>query len=140
MSRQFDEYMEDKFEYQGELKSLIFPTSFSELVAAIIDFATHEEDTSRYEEMKERQNDYIQEYLSLIGDFDNSILVSNIIHLAKSNDIRLGELEKMLGISTGYISRTAKENTNKRLSIDVVWKIAHFFNISIDSLVSDCDG
>lgn len=32
MSRQFDENMEDKFEYQGELKSLIFPTSFSELV------------------------------------------------------------------------------------------------------------
>ena len=31
MSRQFDEYMEDKFEYQGELKSLIEPTSFSEL-------------------------------------------------------------------------------------------------------------
>ena len=145
MSRQFDENMEDKFEYQGELKSLIFPTSFSELVEAlgirntlqsIIDFATHEEDTSGYEEMRERQNDYIQEYLSLIGDFDNSVLVSNIIHLAKSNDIRLGELEKMLGISTGYISRTAKENTNKRLSIDVVWKIAHFFNVSIDGLVN----
>ena len=25
MSRQFDEYMEDKFEYQGERKSLIYP-------------------------------------------------------------------------------------------------------------------
>lgn len=86
--------------------------------------------------MKERQNEYIQEYLSSIGNFDNSILVSNITHLAKSNDIRLGELEKMLGISTGYISRTAKENTNKRLSIDVVWKLSQFFNVSIDELVS----
>lgn len=35
MSRQFDEYMEDKFEYQGELKSLIEPTSFPELVSAL---------------------------------------------------------------------------------------------------------
>lgn len=35
MSRQFDQYMEDKFEYQGELKSLIYPTSFSELVSAL---------------------------------------------------------------------------------------------------------
>ena len=145
MSRQFDEYMEDKFEYQGERKTLIYPTSFSELTEAlgirntlqsIIDFATRDEDTSGYEEMKERQNEYIQEYLSSIGDFDNSILVSNITHLAKSNDIRLGELEKMLGISTGYISRTAKENTNKRLSIDVVWKLSQFFNVSIDELVS----
>ena len=145
MSRQFDEYMEDKFEYQGERKTLIYPTSFAELTEAlgvrntlqsIIDFATRDEDTSGYEEMKERQNEYIQEYLSSIGDFDNSILVSNITHLAKSNDIRLGELEKMLGISTGYISRTAKENTNKRLSIDVVWKLSQFFNVSIDELVS----
>lgn len=145
MSRQFDQYMEDKFEYQGELKSLIYPTSFSELVSAleirdtlqaIIDSATREEDPSGYKEMKEQQNDYIQEYLNSIGDFDNSILISNIIYLAKSNGIRLGELEKMLGISTGYISRTAKENTNKRLSIDVVWKIANFFDLGIDDLVN----
>ena len=124
MSRQFDEYMEHKFEYQGELKSLIEPTSFPELVSAlsvrdtlqaIIDFALREEDTSGYEELKERQNDYIQEYLNSIGDFDNRILISNIAFLAKSNGIRLGELEKMLGISAGYISRTAKENTGKRL-------------------------
>ena len=91
MSRQFDEYMEDKFEYQGELKSLIEPTSFPELVSAlsvrdtlqaIIDFALREEDTSGYEELKERQNDYIQEYLNSIGDFDNRILISNIAYIA----------------------------------------------------------
>lgn len=55
MSRQFDEYMEDKFEYQGERKTLIYPTSFAELTEAlgvrntlqsIIDFATRDEDTS----------------------------------------------------------------------------------------------
>ena len=42
----------------------------------------------------------------------------------------------MLGISTGYISRTARENASKRLSIDVVWKIAKFFEVSIDDLIS----
>lgn len=105
MSRQFDEYMEDKFEYQGELKSLIEPTSFSELVSAlnvrdtlqaIIDFAMREEDTSGYEELKVRQNDYIQEYLNSIGNFDNRTLIANITFLAKSNGIRLGELERCL--------------------------------------------
>lgn len=145
MSRQFDEHMEDKFEYQGELRSLICPTSFPELIEAlgvrdtiqaIIDFATHEENTSSWEKFKERQNDYIQEYLDSIGNFDNSVLASNITYLARSNQIRLGELEKMLGISTGYISRTARENASKRLSIDVVWKVAKFFDVSIDDLVS----
>ena len=44
--------------------------------------------------------------------FDNSILISNITHLAKSIDIRLGELEKMLGIEYRlYFSHG--ENTNK---------------------------
>ena len=74
--------------------------------------------------------------MNSIGDFDNRILISNIAFLAKSNGIRLGELEKMLGISAGYISRTAKENTGKRLSVDVVWKIARFFNVGIDDLVN----
>lgn len=145
MSRQFNELLQDKFEHQGELYSLIHPTSFPDLVEAlgvkytiqaIIDCATHEEDTSHWEHLKEEQDGYIQEYLNSIGNFDNSILVSNITYLAKSNEIRLGELEKMLGISTGYISRTARENTNKRLSIDVVWKVAKFFDVSIDDLIS----
>lgn len=145
MSRQFDEYMADKFEYQGELYAIINPTSFTELVEALgirdtlqamIDYATHEEDISNWEELEEIQNSYIEEYLDSIGNFDNSVLVSNITYLAKSNEIRLGELEKMLGISTGYISRTARENTSKRLSIDVVWKVAKFFDVSIDDLVS----
>lgn len=145
MSRQFDELIEDKFEHLGETYSLILPTSFPELVKAlgvkytiqaIIDCATHEEEVSHWEKIKEKQDGYIQEYLNSIGNFDNSVLVSNITYLAKSNEIRLGELEKMLGISTGYISRTARENASKRLSIDVVWKIAKFFEVSIDDLIS----
>ena len=35
MSRQFDEYAENKFEYQGELRSLVYPTSYQELVEAL---------------------------------------------------------------------------------------------------------
>ena len=143
--RQFDESLEEKFEYLDESYSLTLPTSFSELVKAlrvkcaiqaIIDHSAHEEEISHWEQVKEKQDGYIQEYLNSIGNFDNSILVSNIAYLAKSNEIRFGELEKMLGISTGYISRTARENTSKKLSIDVVWKIAKFFKVSIDDLIS----
>ena len=145
MSNQFDQYKENKFEYQGELRSLVCPTSLPELVEAlgvrdtiqtIIDSTMHNEDIFNWEKLKERQNGYIQEYLDSIGNFNNSVLASNITYLAKFNDIRLGELEKMLGISTGYISRTARQNTNKRLSIDVVWKVAKFFGVSIDDLAN----
>lgn len=87
MSRQFDEHIEDKFEHQGEQRSLVYPTSFAELVVAlgvrdalqaIIDFATQEEDISNWEEVKERQNGYIQESLDSTGNFDNSVLNSTM--------------------------------------------------------------
>ncbi len=145
MSRKFDESIEDKFEYQGELRSLVCPTSFPELVEAldikgtlqeIINFATHEDDISNWELLMDQQNGYIQEYLDSISNFDNNVLVSNITYLTKSNGIRLGELERMLGVSAGYISRTVKENTSKKLSINVVWKMAKFFDVGIDDLVS----
>ena len=45
----------------------------------------------------------------------------------------MGDLERLLGISAGYISRTVKENSSKKLSIDVVWKIAELFEISVQN-------
>lgn len=144
MSRQFDQRLEDKYEYYGELHSLISPRSFRELIMALdakrelqtmIDSTPHDDDTSGWDAMLERQNSYIQEFFDSIGDFDNATLVSNIAFFSKSSGVRVGELERILGLSAGYISRTAKENAGKRLSIDVVWKLAKLFGISISDLV-----
>ena len=49
--------------------------------------------------------------------------------------MRIGDVEKMLGLSAGYISRTAKENSSKKLSVDVVWKLSKLFNINIKNLL-----
>lgn len=144
MSRQFDEYMADKFELYGEVYSLVEPSNFEELMKAIqvkdviqtaINGLMHDEDSSGWGNFLQDQDDYIQEYLDSLGEFNNSFLVRNINYLAKKNNLRIGDLEKLLRISAGYISRTAKENSAKKLSVDVVWKIAKLFETDIKSLI-----
>lgn len=144
MSRQFDEYMADKFELYGEQHSLVEPDNFEELMSAIrvkdviqtaINGLMHDEDSSGWDNLLQTQVDYIQEYISSLDEFDNSFLVNNINYLTKKNDLRIGDLEKLLGISAGYISRTAKENSAKKLSIDVVWKTAKLFEVDIRALL-----
>lgn len=144
MSRQFDEYMEGKFEVLGETYEVVEPENFEELMQALhvreviqtaISSLMHDEDSSRLCTLMDKQNDFIQEYLDSIGNFDNRYLISNIAFLAKKNSLRIGEIENMLGLSAGYISRTAKENSAKKLSIDVVWKIARLFEVDIRHLL-----
>ena len=119
MSRQFDEYMADKFEIYGELYSLVEPENTKELMEALeikariqdqINSLMHDEDSSGWCDLLQQQEDYISEYIESLGDFDNTILAKNIVYLVKKNGMRVGELEEFLGISTGYISRTVKED------------------------------
>lgn len=144
MSKQFDEYMEGRFEIYGTEYELIAPDSAKELSNAIetkraletcISAMMHDEDSSGYEELLQEQKDYIQEYIEGIGEFDNSTLAANIAYLAKENGLRVGDLEEALGISAGYISRTIKENSKKKMSIDTVWKIAQLFNTDVNTLL-----
>ena len=144
MSRQFDESMADKFELYGEIHSMIEPRNFEELMKAIqvrdviqtaFSGLMHDDDASEWCDLLQTQKDFIQEYLNSLGEFDNGFLVDNINYLAKRNDLRIGDLEKLLGISAGYISRTAKENSTKKLSVDVVWKIAKLFETDLKALL-----
>ena len=144
MSRQFDESMVGKFELFGETYELVEPHNFEELMQALrvkeviqtgISGLMHDEDPSSLLMLMEEQNGFIGDYLNSIGEFDNRFLISNISFLAKKNNLRIGEIESMLGLSAGYISRTSKENSAKKLSIDVVWKIARLFEVDIKLLL-----
>lgn len=146
MSRRYDEYMEGSFELYGERYWLVEPDNLEELLKAfhVRDLIQegwsgllHDEDASVWETLLQEQEAYIQEFIENREDFNNGILVKNIAFLLKKYDLRMGDLEKVLGISAGYISRTAKENSAKKLSIDVVWKIAELFGISVDKLIGD---
>ena len=144
MSRRYDEYTDGKFEIYGEMYELIEPENFEGLLKALkvkgaletaISGLMHDEDSSTWCSLLQEQDNYIQEYLNTIGDFDNSHLVGNINYLAKKYNLRIGEIENMLHISAGYISRTARENSPKKLSIDVVWKLAVLFGIDLRALL-----
>ena len=146
MSRQYDEFIEGSFKLHGERHWLVMPETFNELLKAyeVRDLLRegcselmHDEDSSELEALMQDQEDYIKQFINDCAEFDNGILNKNLAFLLKKYKLKMGDLEKTLGISTGYISRTTKENSVKKLSIDVVWKIAELFEISVDRLIND---
>lgn len=88
------------------------------------------------EELIYKQDKYMDNFVRRFGDFDNSILIGNISYLTKSLNMGIGELEDAIGLSAGYISRTAKEASKKKMSVDIVWKIAKFFKVDIKDLIN----
>lgn len=143
MSRQYDEYMEGRFDLYGTEYKLVEPENIEELMQAFevksalethISGLMHDEDSSGYDSLLQEQIDCIREYAESLEEFDSSTLANNIVYLAKKHGMRVGELEDTIGISTGYLSRTIKENSKKKMSIDVVWKIARLFETDIKTL------
>lgn len=143
MSRQKDETMVGRFDLYGTEYKLIEPENLEELMQAFgvksalethISGLMHGEDSSGYDSLLQEQIDYIHEYLESLGEFDSSTLANNIVYLAKKHGMRVGELEDTIGVSAGYLSRTIKKNSKKKMSIDVVWKIARLFETDIKTL------
>ena len=143
MSRMYNNFAEHRFEVFGEEYDLVEPESLVDLVEALrvrdalqegID-ATEPDSGHNYYALRRLQNDWIDEYIVSLGEFDNTMLARNINYLCKKNNIRIGDLERILGISTGYISRTAKEKSGKRMSIDIAWRIARIFSVTLTALI-----
>lgn len=64
-----------------------------------------------------------------INDIAN--LHRNIGYLIKAYKVRIGDLERAIGVSVGYLSRSM----NVDMPISKVLKIADFFEITVDELV-----
>lgn len=58
-------------------------------------------------------------------------LVNNVKRLCKEQNITIAQLEKILNIGSGTISRWKQANP----SVDKVWAIAEYFRVSIDELL-----
>lgn len=82
------------------------------------------------------QENYIAMYVENLGKFDNSKLASNIAYLCKSAGLRISDLETALGISAGYISRTMKQTSKEKMSIDLVWKISKLFGRKLEDMIT----
>lgn len=68
-------------------------------------------------------------------DFNRQIVIDNIMALIQSRNLKVGEAEKQLGVSTGYLSRLAKKENDSALSAEFIWKAAQYFSVSMDSLI-----
>ena len=132
------------YHFHDKVHSLVKPQSLTDLQLALTARSeiqellnqTQSDLSEEYDSILRTQEQLIADYMTTVGVFDNSILISNIGYLIKKNNMRLGDLERLLGISPGYISRTAKENSGKRMSIDIVWKIARIFGEDLGRIVT----
>ena len=68
-------------------------------------------------------------------EFNRQQLVENINNLIQQKNMKVGEVEQAIGISTGYISRLSKASNESIPAADVVWKLARHFGVSTDALV-----
>lgn len=145
MAKEFDDEINKTFEIEGESKTLIKPKNISQFLEAYrlkqdielkcIGMNSAEANFKRWQEVLYGQKELLNSYIVDIGEFDNTILINNINYLSKKYELGVGLLERIIGLSAGYISRTAKEDSKKKMSIDVVWKIAKFFEVDLKELV-----
>ena len=68
-------------------------------------------------------------------EFDRARLMNNINTLIKDKNIKIGELENSIGISTGYLSKMSKADNESMPGIDLIWKLAQKLGTSVDMLV-----
>ncbi len=87
-----------------------------------------------YSDAIKEQEKQIKEF-SNSADFNNKKLRDNITYLLDKNNIQINTLETVLELSPGYISRTLGTDAKKKLSIDVVCKMANLFQVNIESLL-----
>ncbi|MDY6291999.1 MAG: helix-turn-helix domain-containing protein [Succiniclasticum sp.] len=67
-------------------------------------------------------------------EFNKDIFMRNVYHLLQGRDIKVGDLERSVGVSVGYLAKL-KKNADLRPGIDLVIKIAEKLEVSIDTLV-----
>lgn len=85
---------------------------------------------------EEQQEKLIEQYIREMPDRSLKCLGRNIKILMKQSGMKISDLEDKLGVSAGYLSRTLNEDSKKRISVDIVWKIALVFNVNIDDLIN----
>ncbi len=67
--------------------------------------------------------------------YDKKVCINNIRFLAKNQNIKLGSLEKSIGVSPGYFSKLEKEGNLANPTIDLIVKISEIFKVSVNSII-----
>ena len=88
------------------------------------------------EQKLEEQKNFINGFINAQANYDSKFLGSNLDYLLKMHGLRISDLEELLGVSAGYVSRTVNPDSKKRLSVDIVWKISAIFQVNVDDLLN----
>lgn len=70
-----------------------------------------------------------------MAEFDRNRLLDNVYRLAKQNNIKIGELEQSVGVSTGYLSRLAKDENKGSFSAELLCALADKLGTTMGALV-----
>ena len=84
----------------------------------------------------EEQKKQIYDFINAQANYDSKFLSGNLDYLLKMHSLRISDLEELLGVSAGYVSRTVNPDSKKRLSVDIVWKISVIFQVNVDDLLN----
>ena len=84
----------------------------------------------------DKQDAQLKAFRESVNVYDPKYLSDNLIKLADDCGLRISDLDDILGLSNGYIARTLKPESKKRLSIDVVRNLAELFKVNVDDLIN----
>ena len=71
--------------------------------------------------------------MSRKAEINSDIFFKNISFLLKQKNLNVGDFEKLVGFSAGYISRAKKQSFT---SINFIVNAAQIFDVSIDDLLT----
>ena len=73
----------------------------------------------------------------MMVDFNRQTVINNLMALIQNSGMKMGDAERKLGVSAGYLSRLSKKENESALSAEFIWKISQLFGVSVDTLVRD---
>ena len=68
--------------------------------------------------------------------YDKKRFINNVYFLAKSRDLKIGELETTCGVSAGYLARLRQAEKNSAPGADFVLAVADQLDVSADALLT----
>lgn len=72
-----------------------------------------------------------------MDEFNRQRVIKNLMTLVQNSGMKVGDVEKKLGVSAGYLSRLSKKENESALSAEFIWKISQLFGVSVVTLVKE---
>ena len=68
--------------------------------------------------------------------YDKNLFISNVYYLAKNQGLKIGQLESICGVSTGYFARLRQGGKNIAPGADFLLEISRQLSVSVDALLT----